>query len=634
MAKSTSTSSSSSDLSFVATCLGRIFLAGALGISLYLGITSIMAGSIAGCSDGGDCHDLLASRWGYFFGIPVSFIGAATYLTLLGSDIRGCCPRVHAVCRWLILLAAVWFVGVQVMRDQFCPWCSVTHTLAVLGALFLWKRTPRSSSDNFAGHRHFAPIFSLVAMAGFILAQSVGPERPTTAGASLAEGQGASVSQANDKGPRTVSLHGGQFVIDVEEFPAIGNSQTAEHVAVGLFVFTCPHCRELTEILTPIQKEFGQQLAIVQLPGYYDAAGETIHRLLLPVWKEDPETYNQLAHLLHEETLPATEAEVRAAIGSLVDPDAHRSWTTKHEAWISKALAQSQAILAANREIINTGKFPQLMVSDYIEAGSKKNPGHYYQLFKDKFGITRSEVPKLDVQPQSISLGEIIVGTPHSFALKLTNPDGPTVHLAAPQLLRGMRLKPGYAEELASGQSTVMEFEAIPPAAGTIKGEIAILSDAEPAAIKIPVEAQAKHVFQATPSFANLGMFRGRPLSGKIDLKFIAPVKLGTPRIQNPKEFRAALTEVEPGLQYELAITANPNPDRIGLHQTSIAIPVEPIDAQAAWPKQIRVAARCQVPSNGQATPRTGAPQRPQRTTPARPPIPPVPTPGQNDVPE
>ncbi len=592
----------SSDLAFVARRLGLCFLLGALGLSLYLAYTSLTNGTVAGCAEGGGCHTVIASKWGYLLGIPVSLFGALTYLTLLGSEWKGCCAWLHAVCRWLILGAALWFVAVQVfILGEFCPWCCLTHTLAALGALCLWRRSPRAAADDLSGHTHLAPVLGLLALAGVIAIQTLGPDRPTTAGGSLAEGQGAQLSEASQQGPRTVSLHGGQFVIEVDDFPSIGNAKIAEHVAVGLFDFTCPHCQQLIKTLTDIQEVFGDRLAVIQLPGHFNDKGEAIQKLMLAVWREDRESYHELADLLHEGTLRAAEEEVQAAIGSVVDPDQHQEWMAKHDAWSSEVLANSQAIREANRKLINTGKFPQLMLGDYVEAGNMSDMGHYYSLLEEHFGLKRTEIPKLVAEPTRFDMGELYVGASNKFSLTLKNPDGPTVHLRRPRLVRGMRLLKPPAEELVSGEETVMQFSAQPPLPGDINGEIFIFSDAAPAKLIIPVTAKATAVFQANPAFANLGTYEGRPLTGTINLSFIAPVKLGTPRPNNPREFRVSVDEVEDGLRYQLTVVATPNPNRVGQHQTSIQIPVRPVDSTANWPTQIQVAARCTV--NAKAPP-------------------------------
>ena len=580
-----------SDLIFVATILGRLAILGALGLALYLGITSLMNGAIAGCTEGGGCHEVVASKWGYFFGIPVSIFGAATYIALLASDWSGCCPRVHALCRWMILLAVAWFVAVQAfILKQFCPWCCITHVLAVIGVTCLWKK-----NSGPASQAKLVPLAGLAGVTALALAQAFGPERETTAGGALAEGQETSVSRVSDSGPRTVSLHGGKFKITVEDFPSIGDAKTAKNVAVGLFDFTCPHCQHLHEILTDIQSEFGDQLAVVQLPGYFAPKGKAIHEQMLAVWKGDPEAYVQLATMLHEGTLKAAVEEVKTAIGATVDPDEHADWLWNNDAWIAEVLAMGQDIRQTNRSILNTGKFPQLMIGDYVEAGSKPNKGHYYDLLKDKFGLTRTNAPKLVVTPNSVDLGKLYAGTTRTFELKLTNPGGPAVSLSPPKLLPGMRAKPGYAKTLESGASTTMVVDAVPRGEGTMAADIEILSDAEPGNLKVHVKADVSAPYKLEPKVIDLGLYAGQPLQGKTTVTFDKPVKLTAPRANNPREFTVAMKEIEPGIRYEVHVTGKPNATRAGYHQTAITIGIQPVDTSQAWPKALRINARCRV---------------------------------------
>ncbi|MDA7613742.1 hypothetical protein N8586_01275 [Verrucomicrobiales bacterium] len=580
-----------SDLAFVTTILGRLAILGALGLALYLGITSLMNGSIAGCTEGGGCHEVVASKWGYFLGIPVSLLGAGTYIVLLASDWSGCCPRVHALCRWMILLAVGWFVAVQAfILKEYCPWCCITHLLAVIGVACIWKKGTVPPSQ--------VKILPLVGLAGVVmlaLVQAFGPERETTAGRALAAGQETSVSEASSAGPRIVSLHGGKFEIAVEDFPSIGNAKTAKNVAVGLFDFTCPHCQHLHEILSDIQSEFGDQLAVVQLPGYFAPKGKAIQEQMLAVWKEDKDAYTQLATMLHEGTLKAVEQEVKTAIGATLDPDKHSDWLRAHDAWTKKVLAMGQDIRQANKKVLKTGKFPQLMIGDYVEAGSKPNKGHYYDLLKEKFGLTRTNAPKLAVTPTSVDFGQVYLGATQSFELEITNPGGPAVTLSPPKLLPGMRAKPGFAKTLESGAKTTMIIDAVPRGAGIMEGDIQILSDAEPGSTKVHVKAEVSAPYKAEPKTIDLGLYKGQPLKGHTTITFESQVKLSPPRANNSREFKVGIRELEPGLRYEVHVVATPNSTRAGFHQTSITLDMQPVETIMAWPKSLRLNARCRV---------------------------------------
>ena len=582
-----------SDLIVVATILGRLAILGALGLALYLGITSLMNGAIAGCTEGGGCHEVVASKWGYFLGIPVSILGAATYIALLISDWSGCCPRIHALCRWMILLAVGWFVCVQAfILKQFCPWCCITHVLAVIGVACLWKKSPMPASQA-----KLLPLAGLAGITALALVQAFGPARETTAGSALAKGQETSVSEATSTGPRLVSLHGGKFKITVEDFPSIGDTTTAKNVAVGLFDFTCPHCQHLHELLTDIQSVFGDQLAVVQLPGYFAPKGKAIHELMLALWKEDKDAYTQVADMLHEGSLKAVELEVRAAIGATVNPDKHAAWLSTHNGWTEEVLAMGQDIRETNRKILKSGKFPQLMIGDYVEVGSKPNKGHYYDLLKEKFGLTRTNAPKLAVTPTTVDLGKVYAGTTHTFELTVTNPGALLLTLSHPKLLPGMRVKPGYAKTLESGASTTMTINAVPNSVGFMAADIQILSDAEPGSAKVQVKAEVSAPYKVEPKIIDLGLYKDQPLKGQTTITFDSPVKLSPPRASNPREFKIAMKEIEPGLRYEVHVTATPNSTRAGFHQSSIILNMQPVDASQTWPKSIRLNARCRVAS-------------------------------------
>lgn len=605
MASSPDTAQPPSDLARLVTILGRLSILGALGLALYLGITSLMNGAIAGCTEGGGCHAVVASKWGYFLGIPVSLLGAATYIALLASDWKGCCASVHALCRWMILVAVAWFVGVQAfILKEFCPWCCITHFLAVLGVLLLWKKG--------APQVKWMPIAGLAGIAGLALVQAFGPERATTAGGSLAEGQGTQIQEATPTGPRVISLHGGDFQIPVADFPSIGDPSKTKNVAVGLFDFTCPHCQHLHETLTALHEEFRGQFAVVQLPGYYAPKGKAIHKQMMAVWNEDRESYHQLAELLHEGSLKAVETEVQTAIAALVGPDEHRAWQAKHDTSSEEILATNSKIREANRAILKTGKFPQLMIGDYVEAGHKTNKGHYYDLFKEKFGLVRLNIPKLVVEPKTINLGQIYAGTVNALSIKVSNPGGHTVTLARPEVERGMRIKPGYPTTLESGASGLITVEAVPGSSGPMNGKITVLSDAEPGRVVIPVTAEVSLPYKVEPPMLDLGLYKGTPLTQSTTISFDSPVQLGPPRSNNPTSFAVTMKELQPNLSYELTVTATPNTRRAGVHQAMIQLVPRPLKATKPWPKTIRINARCRMPTQA----RPPAPPQPQRTGP------------------
>ena len=64
--------------------VGRVALFLAAAVALYLMVTALSQGHVAGCEEGKSCNAVLASKWAALFGIPIGAFGAVSYLSLLG----------------------------------------------------------------------------------------------------------------------------------------------------------------------------------------------------------------------------------------------------------------------------------------------------------------------------------------------------------------------------------------------------------------------------------------------------------------------------------------------------------------------------------------------------------------------
>ena len=111
----------------ICRCMGLLFLGVALIISLYLAWNSLQGSAVAGCTnEGGGCHSVLSSKWGYILGLPVSLTGLPIYGALLFFSLS-LSPGSRALTGTLSLLvmgAALWFAAIQLfILKAFCPWC-------------------------------------------------------------------------------------------------------------------------------------------------------------------------------------------------------------------------------------------------------------------------------------------------------------------------------------------------------------------------------------------------------------------------------------------------------------------------------------------------------------------------------
>ena len=370
------------------------------------------------------------------------------------------------------------------------------------------------------------------------------------------------------------------------------------------------------EILTGVQKQFPKDFAVVQLPGHFNAKGEAIQKKMLAIWREDRETYHSLADMLHAGGIQATEAGVNVAIEGVLDPATHQIWMGRHDDWSTKALAQSQEIRNENKLTTKSGRFPQLIIGDYVEAGSKPNAGYYYQLLSEKLGLKRTAIPQLAWAAEAMDLGNVIAGSTAKFEMTLRNPGKYPANIQRIQTAAGMRLAGQAPKVLAPGAEVKVPLTAnVPPRAGLVKGTVTVLSDAEPANLEATVTATIIQPYSIefdapTPApgapasnkvVANnsldLGVFdpKAKSVEGKATIRFDEPVKLGKPKSNNPKEFIPTLKEIEPDRVFQVTIKATPNTARKGLHQASITLPVSPIQASAPWPSQLRIPVRCRV---------------------------------------
>ena len=125
----------------------------ALGISAYLTWVIWQSGTVVGCSADSllDCDDVLSSRWSKWLGLPVSLLGALTYLLILILGWPALRASKLAVTGLFALAmvaagAAVWFVGLQAIQLQsFCFYCLTVHacglTVGVLALMLFLEPT-------------------------------------------------------------------------------------------------------------------------------------------------------------------------------------------------------------------------------------------------------------------------------------------------------------------------------------------------------------------------------------------------------------------------------------------------------------------------------------------------------------
>ena len=141
----------------ILAALISVLAAVALGVSAYLTWATWQPGTVAGCTAESlfDCDEVLRSRWSKWLGLPVSLLGACTYLALLSLSWPAAIRPQSIAMGGLFALAlvaagaAVWFVGLQVIQLQsFCLYCLTVHTCGLLIALLAFLLFTDTSSRD------------------------------------------------------------------------------------------------------------------------------------------------------------------------------------------------------------------------------------------------------------------------------------------------------------------------------------------------------------------------------------------------------------------------------------------------------------------------------------------------------
>jgi uncharacterized membrane protein/protein-disulfide isomerase len=354
----------------------RILTTVSIVASAYLLVTSLRSGPVAGCGPDSGCQAVLTSRWSHWFGLPVSAPALLLYLTTLLATFRGKASALLPLTAWLLVLAAAWFVTIQIFLVQaLCPYCLVTHIAAAGAAILILKNEPRPSRGVAVGVALGAALL--------LIGQSINRPASHEVVAGAAPRGSAPTAQPTTTG-RQLEIFGGMFKINVDEVPLIG-AKDAPAVIVSLLDYTCPHCRRMHGVLLDAEKAHRGKLAIAMLPMPLDAACNKVvprtapqhanacqyANLALAVWRADASKMDQFNDWLFElPQPPGLESAIGYAQEIVGDEALGRAM---NDPWVAKQLAQNIAIYEATYKRFGKGVMPQLVVGDHIVFGELEN---------------------------------------------------------------------------------------------------------------------------------------------------------------------------------------------------------------------------------------------------------------------
>lgn len=591
--------------------IGRLALFAAALIALYLMVTALSQGQVAGCEEGKSCDKVLSSKWAKLIGIPIGAFGAVSYLAMLGLSFTGAFRGVRWFLAISIIGGALWFTGVQAFAlKTFCPWCCGTHALAVLGTILVMAGMQKLPGGTTAYRECLiASSSALAALAVTAVAQVNAPDPEPVAivkemeVAPVQPGKviEVTVQPSKDveviKEKRTsISLHE-RFELSTVDLPSMGDAQTAEHVAVGIFDFSCKHCRELMKVLKPVVSEYGDQLAVLKLPGHFNQNGREIQKLMLPVFREAPEVYDALGEELYKGTIPAVAVGVRQELERRLGAERLEQILAAYGGWAEERVAECKAIIEANRKITKSGKLPQLIAGKSIETGNKSNAGHYHKMFADNFGLTREHVPELVCSPEKLDLGKVVGFSQHNLKLTLSNPGKLPVTIDAIKRPKGIVVE-NVPKLLQAGASQEVTIKLMVPNGknGELSTYFEVHSNAGEPIIRVPFTADVVGI-KFDPPVLNFGAMEGggEPKAMQSTVTFDLPARITAAacpiRFFKPDPPMA----VEEMKSYKVRVTAQFEEGIVGIRNTYAVLQVDPQDSSVPWPKEIRIPIKARV---------------------------------------
>jgi uncharacterized membrane protein len=417
--------------------LAQALLALALAGAAYLAWGAISNGPLAGCGSGSGCDKVLHSRWAYWLGLPVSLPAVLAYAGLIGLTFLARKPQtpdnerglwaVIVVVSIVVVTAALWFIALQmIVIHAFCPFCMGVHSCGLLASVFCLKSIPFATDPTTpmwtsgSGKRGVpwgaALILVLIGLVGASALvggqllvqkqrnlvvtppQAGGPsKKPVTVAANpgtsaAAPSTGAPIEQpaspnARLAAPRLLSLYDNRFNLRLDYVPILG-SPDAPHVAVYLYDYSCPHCRELHAILATAQRQFSNDLAVVLLPmpmstncnpvipsSFFSSSNSCeFARLGLALWLANPEAQHRFDAWFFAPDKSPTLEQAREYAAQLVGTEKLQS--TLADPWVQEQINTDCLIYHANWQASGRPAMPQLILGEAVSIGPLNSVEH------------------------------------------------------------------------------------------------------------------------------------------------------------------------------------------------------------------------------------------------------------------
>jgi uncharacterized membrane protein len=388
--------------------LVRLALFVAIGISAFLAWNSLKGGAVPGCGPESDCDKVLSSRWGTIFGLPVSLFALPVYGALLYALYwKALNWRIVLPLALIVLLAAVWFVGIQAFALRaFCKFCMTAHAAGLLAALFLLRGNPLSTRLTVGSLGLAAVLVSAFGVAQYI-GPAPGPIQVVSQPAPAAPASNQ-ISMVAVAATPTFAVVDGQFPLDLSRVPITGPVQAPKKLA-KLFDYTCHHCRDLHHLLKEFHRKHFNELAVISLPvpldsGCNPALKRTMPahanaceyaRMGLAVFFANPAKFDEFTAWVFAPARPPELPGTRAFAESLVGKEAFAA--ALNDPRVEAQIKADVDIYLASSRRAGKGAMPQMLFGQGGSIGAVRDSAQLEKILYANLGLGNG-VPATSVQ--------------------------------------------------------------------------------------------------------------------------------------------------------------------------------------------------------------------------------------------
>jgi uncharacterized membrane protein/protein-disulfide isomerase len=313
-------------------------------LSGYLAWSSWQESKLLGCGGegGANCEEVISTRWGKWFGVPVGAGGVLVYgaIFLLSLSMR----KQASLKQWLTLIflsalasgSALWFIGLQIIEiKSYCYYCMAVHACGLTIAAIVLTKAPFKRLN--ARHALTAIIGAAAAVVVIAVGQLYAGRDANYQPSTIAE---PVQSQPQVSVPpeipahREVILDKGKLWFSLKDFPFVGSGNTTNFVA-HFFDYTCPACRQFHATLRNAHQTYINETTLVMIPVPLDAAcnpavKETAYvhqnacefaKIGLALWRISPQSYESYDQFIFHDQNPPPIGAARELADHLAGKD-------------------------------------------------------------------------------------------------------------------------------------------------------------------------------------------------------------------------------------------------------------------------------------------------------------------------